>query len=156
MAYTEGLSVGTKIYTKNAAPGTYDENVTTGFPSLAWTEVGEVESIGEFGGTATVTQFTPLASGVVKKFKGSNDYGQMAMVVGRLLSDAGQVILLAGFDGAKRYTSHSFKVESADGSVIYFTGKVASFSNQVNDANSVTKVSVNVDLDAALIYVAPV
>ena len=63
---------------------------------------------------------------------------------------------VAGFDGAKRYTSHSFKVESADGSVIYFTGKVASFSNQVNDANSVTKVSVNVDLDAALVYVAPV
>ena len=152
MAYTEGLSVGTKIYTKDAAPGTYDTNITTGFPGLAWTEVGEVESIGEFGGTATVTQFTPLASGVVKKYKGSIDYGQMALVVGRLLSDDGQELLKDGFDGTKRYAEHSFKIVDSDGSIIYFTGMIASFSNQVNDANSVTKVSVNIDINNPVVY----
>ena len=35
MAYTEDLSVGTKNYTKDAAPDTKDTNNTTRIPDLA-------------------------------------------------------------------------------------------------------------------------
>lgn len=148
-ADTMTLSSGTTVSVSAASPATYN---VAGYGALTYTAVGEVESVGEFGGTATVTQFTPLGTGVVKKYKGSIDYGQMAMVVGRLLSDDGQEALKAGFDGANRYIEHSFKIVDSDGSIIYFTGMVASFSNQVNDANSVTKVSVNIDINNPVIY----
>lgn len=148
-ADTMTLSSGTTVSVAAASPATYN---VAGYGALTYTAVGEVESVGEFGGSATVTQFTPLGTGVVKKFKGSIDYGQMALVVGRLLSDDGQELLKDGFDGTKRYAEHSFKIVDSDGSIIYFTGMIASFSNQVNDANSVTKVSVNIDINNPVVY----
>lgn len=138
------LSVGTQFYVSAAEPATYDD---AGFVALAWTEVGEVESLGEFGGTATVTPFTPLATGVIKKRKGSIDYGAAAASIGRLASDAGQAILKAGFDGATKYDVHSFKLVNSDGAIAYFTGVVSSFTTVTNDANSVTMVNCNIELD---------
>lgn len=138
------LSVGTKFYVSAAEPATYD---TAGFGALSWTEVGEVESLGEFGGNASITNFVPLGTGVVKKRKGSIDYGTVSAAIGRLVGDTGQAILKAGFDGAAKYTVHSFKVVNADASIAYFTGIVGSFTKVVNDSNAVTMVNCNVEID---------
>lgn len=138
------LSVGTQFFVSAAEPATYD---TAGFGALSWTEVGEVESLGEFGGTASITNFTPLSTGVVKKRKGSIDYGTVAAAIGRLVGNTGQAILKAGFDGASKYVVHSFKVVTSAGEIAYFTGIVGSFTKAVNDSNAVTMVNCNVELD---------
>jgi hypothetical protein len=138
------LSVGSKLYVSAAAPGTYN---FTGFEALVWTEVGEVETLGEFGGTATITPFIPLATGITKKRKGSIDYGTITSTVGKISAQQGQALLKQGFDGSNAYVIHSFKVEAEDGKVAYFTGVVASFTFNVGDANNVTRVGVNIDLD---------
>jgi len=138
------LSVGTQFYVSTQLPTTYDE---TGFGALAWTEVGEVENIGEFGGDATITEFIPLSSGIVKKRKGSINYGTASLAIGRLGGDTGQGILKDGFDGSNRYQVHSFKMVNSDGATAYFTGVVASFTTTVNDANTVMMVNCNVELD---------
>jgi len=142
------LSVGTQLYVSVAEPATYD---AAGFALLTWTEVGEVESLGEYGGTASITNFVPLATGIVKKRKGSIDYGTIAAAIGRLTGDAGQALLKAGFDGADKYTVHSFKILNADTKVAYFTGVVGSFTSSVNDSNSVTMVNCNIELDNAVL-----
>ena len=149
-ATTAFISVGTKVYLSAAEPATYTK---AGFDALTWKEVGEVESVGDFGGSATVTTFTPLGTGVVRKRKGSIDYGQLSLVCGRLTADDGQALAKAGFDGANKDKVHSCKIAlpAVDGKTLYFTGVISSFTTQVNDANSVAKVTINFDLDGAVI-----
>lgn len=142
------LSVGTKVHVSANVPATYD---MAGFGNLNFTEIGEVENLGEFGGTAEVTNFIPLATGIVKKRKGSIDYGEAAMQIGQLAGNAGQAILKEGFDGANRNQVHSFKVEDQDGRIAYFTGVISSFVSVYNDANAVTMVNCNVNLDNRVI-----
>jgi hypothetical protein len=142
------LSVGTQFYISAAEPATYD---AAGFAALTWTEVGEVESLGEFGGTAQITNFIPLATGIVKKRKGSLDYGTATVAIGRLAGDAGQALMKSGFDGANKDVIHSAKVLSADGAIAYFTGVIGSYTTATNDANTVTMVNCNLELDNKVI-----
>lgn len=145
------LSVGTAISIAASEPATYDD---TGFSALSFTEIGEVTSLGEFGGTAQITQHIPLKTGIVAKRKGSIDYGTAALQIGRLVGDAGQDLLKAGFDGAAAYDVHSFKIEDVDGNISYFTGLVGSFTTIFNDANTVTGVGCNLELDNKVVFVA--
>jgi len=138
------LSVETKLYVSHSVPATY---TLAGFGALSYTEVGDVASLGEFGGSAQIQQFTPLATGIVKKRKGSIDYGTAAATIGRVAGDAGQGILKEGFDGDNAYDVHSFKVVAGDGSLAFFTGMIGSFTRNIGDANTVTGVSCNIELD---------
>lgn len=142
------LAVGTTIEASASEPATYD---SAGFAALSFTPIGDVESIGEFGGSAEVSTFVPLDTGTVKKKKGSIDYGTINLSIGRLDGDAGQDLLKAGFDGAQRNTVHSFKVTNNDGTIAYFTGLITSFTRQVNDANAVFRVMCNVELDNSVV-----
>lgn len=138
------LSVGTTISVVKATPATYD---AAGFGALTFVAIGEVESLGEFGGKTQLTNFIPLNSGIVKKLKGSTDYGTASMVIGLLDNDAGQVIIKEGFDGAGQYNIHSFKVVASDGSVTFFTAYVTSFVITTGGANDVRKASCELALN---------
>lgn len=142
------LSVETKLYVSQSLPATY---TLAGFGALSFTEVGDVSSLGEFGGSAQITQFIPLATGIVNKRKGSIDYGTAAATIGRVAGDAGQGILKEGFDGTNAYDAHSFKVVGGDGSLVFFTGMIGSFTRNIGDANTVTGVSCNIELDNKVI-----
>lgn len=145
------LSVGTAFYISTTLPATYDE---AGFDAISnWIEVGEVETIGEFGGEATITPFIPLKTGVVKKRKGSIDYGTATVSIGRLVGDTGQAALKAAFDGANAYDVHAFKVVDDDNEA-FFTGLVGSFTTVRDDADSVTRINCNIELDNKVIDVA--
>ena len=137
------LSVGTVVSVSAAQPATEDQ---IGYEALTWTVVGEVTDIGESGGTAQVTNFTPVASGVVNKRKGSIDYGTMALAIAMDTADAGQIILKAGFDGATRNTVHSFLIADPDsGDEGYFMGSISSFTTIRGDANTVMSHACNVE-----------
>jgi hypothetical protein len=145
------LSVGTVVAVSASTPATYTE---AGFGALTFTDVGEVTNLGEFGGTAQITQHIPLATGIVAKRKGSIDYGTAALQIGKLIGDAGQVILKDGFDGDEAYSVHSFEITDEAGNIAYFTGLIGSFTTVYNDANTVTAVNCNVELDNKVIEVA--
>jgi hypothetical protein len=135
------LSVGTVISATASQPATEDQ---TGYEALSWTVVGEVTDIGESGGSATITTFTPVASGVVNKRKGSIDYGTMALAIAKDAADTGQILLKAGFDGAQRDTVHSFLVaEPNSGDEAYFMGSISSFTTVRGDANAVIAHNCN-------------
>lgn len=135
-------SVGTQVYVSAAVPATYD---SAGFGALSWTEVGEVESLGEYGGSAQISQFVPLATGTVKKRKGSLDYGTSSMVIGKT-TDAGLAIMKSGFDGANKHLIHSFRIVESDGSIGYYTAVIGSYVYSMGDANTVTRINTNVEL----------
>jgi len=139
------LSAGSGFFVSPSKPTASTE---TAYELLTWTEIGQVESLGNFGGSAQMTEFTPLKSGVVQKLKGSKNYGQVSCVMAEDIADAGQILLKAGFDGAAEYTVHSFKVVNSDGAIKFFTGLIGSFEYQTGGSNDVRKVSCNVEVNS--------
>ena len=145
------MSVGSIVSVSAAQPATEDQ---AGYEALTFTEIGEVTSIGESGGTAQISSFTPVKSGVVNKRKGSIDYGTMSLSIAKDASDAGQVLLKAGFDGAAKETIHSFKIEeSVSGEVTYFMGLISSFTTARGDANTILSHNSNIERTSAAVVV---
>lgn len=136
------ISQGTTIGVSATQPATED---IAGYAALTFTTIGEVTSFGESGGTATVTTFTPVDSGVVNKRKGSRDYGTMSLALASDISDAGQLLLKAGFDGAAVQTIHSFEVTDNAGNITYFMGLISSFTTVRGDANAIVSHNCNVE-----------
>jgi hypothetical protein len=133
-------------------PETYDQ---AGYEStdLVFTEVGEIENYGNHGVTATITPFTPVDTATVAKVKGSKDYGNMALMVGNLPSDAGQAIVKAASESNNHY---SIKITYPDGEIHYLDVLVSKFEYQDGQVNDVRRISVEfavcrqpVEVDAA-------
>lgn len=137
------ISVGTELHIALGEPATYD---VAGYSALTYTEVGEVGTVPEFGGTAQVAEFIPIKTGVVDKRRGSINYGSSQINLARDVTDAGQAALHSGFDGANAGEIHSVKLIHPDQGVIYFTAIITSFTFNLNDANSITQGSVALEL----------
>jgi hypothetical protein len=145
------ISLGTTIGVVVGEPATYNE---AGFDALVFAEVGEVTSIGEYGGSAQINTNIPLKTGVVNKRAGSYDYGDAAMTITRDSGDSGQTALKDGFDGTNKGDVHSFEVTFPDGSKQYFTGVISSFTTNISDANSWIQASCNIAITNQVIDVA--
>jgi hypothetical protein len=133
------ISVGTTLSIVAAVPGS---QTAAAFEALAWIEVGEVENIPAFGGTATVTEFIPIKTGVVNKKKGSINYGTMTIPLAMMLADAGQIALQSGFDGANKSVVHSLKISNPNIGNFYTTVEITSLPYNFGDANAVTRNEV--------------
>ncbi len=119
-------------------PDTYDQ---TGYEStdLVFTPVGEIENYGNHGVNATISTFIPVDTAVVAKVKGSKDYGNMALMIGNLPSDAGQAIVKTA---SESNAHHSVKITYPDGIVHYLDVLVHKFEYQDGSVNDVQKISV--------------
>lgn len=138
------------IYSISATePETYD---AAGFAALTYTEVGEVITIGAFGGNAEILSQAAVKTGVVKKVKGSKNYGSQAIQFGKQ-TDAGQALLQAGFDGAAEAQVHSIKIEYVDGTVRYFTGLVASYEFQEISSSSFDNGASTIEVNNKIVVV---
>jgi uncharacterized membrane protein len=73
----------------------------------------------------------------------------------RDISDAGQVILKSGADGANKYLVHTWRVTHQSGLVQYFTGMVFSYTTNVGGTNTIVGSSVSIELDRPILDVAP-
>ena len=112
-------SSGVRYYIAPAEPATYDK---VGFDALAWEEVNEVSSVSAYGAQVTEVNFTNLKDAILKKFKGTVNFGSMSIEMGYDSSDAGQLAMDSGVSGANQYVVHSHKVEYPDGTIDAFTG----------------------------------
>ena len=148
MADSPNLKVGSLVYASVAVPATED---AAGYGALTYTEIGSIEDAGEHGGTATVTNFIPLATGVVDKLKGSIDYGSKEMTMAVIGDDAGQALLAGAFDGANKNSIVSIKVVDQDGNIDYFMVYVTKFARQGGNADSVDMLSVQLAVRSKVI-----
>lgn len=133
------ISVGTQLSVSAGVPATYD---VAGYAALTYIDVGEVGNIPAFGGTAQVTEWTPLDTGVVNKKKGSLNYGTITVPLAQILSDVGQIALKSGFDGANSAITHSVKISNATIGTVYFTAEVTGYTYNYGDANAITQNEV--------------
>ena len=95
--------LGATVAISASLPASYD---ASGYQAtgITYTAIGKVESLGEHGGSAQVSSFTPLSDGVTEKFKGAFDYGELALTLGRLPSDSGQDLIDTAFASRNRYS----------------------------------------------------
>ena len=142
-------STGITFAVVASSPATFD---AAGFGALTYTLVGEVTTIPQSGASFTVVNHEPVATGVTEKYKGFVDYGSVALDAALDTSDAGQVIMKAGADGAEQNTKHSFKLAYQDGSIEYWYGSIYTFQENPAGANSMVTVNMQIELDKPKVY----
>lgn len=112
---------GTCLSVSAVAPATND---AAGFAALTYTQVGELESIGEVNVTHATSSFTNLCTGKTSVNKGAEEAVTVAIGCALDRDDAGQTLMTAA---RKSLTAiYSFKVAEANGDVVYFRGQVMS------------------------------
>ena len=143
---------GAKLSISADIPPTYD---AAGYAStdVIFTDVGEVETYGNHGVTAAITEFTPVDTAVVAKVKGSKNYGTMALTIGSVPGDAGQAILKTASESNAHYSA---KITYPDGEVHYLDLLVSKFEYQDGTVNNVQKIGVDLALCRAPVIVPAV
>jgi len=112
---------GTCLSVSAAAPTTHD---AAGFAALTWTQVGELESIGEFTINHATVNFTNLCTGKTSVAKGAEEAVTVAIGVALDRDDAGQTLMTTA---RKSLTAvYSFKIMEANGDIVYFRAHVMS------------------------------
>ena len=138
-------AVGSKVFIGNALPSTYD---TAGFDAVTWTEIGLIESIGEFGADAEIGEFTPLGTGIKAKTMGASDYGSFPMTIGKTATDDGLVALLAhqGQPGALPFKVELSKTGTLRNHRFMFAGLTKKTSTAIGQSPEMVRVMAEVVL----------
>jgi hypothetical protein len=125
--------------------------------ALTYVLISGAEDIGEFGDESEIVPFIPLAYDRNMKLKGSRDAGDMALVVGLDVQDAGQLALIAAEQTNFQY---AFKVELDDAyeaggtnTIKYFRALVNSARDSVGAANNVNRTNYNLPITSKIVTV---
>jgi hypothetical protein len=150
-------AAGTKVSIGSAIE-TDDVDAVADLSALSYTQIGLVESIGEYGDSAGQVTFTALSDSRVRKGKGAYDAGTISLVVGNRSNDAGQAALVAAV--ATNFT-YAIKIEFPDklnptgtNSFDYFVALVRGKRKNVGDVNNVIRRTFELDIDSQ-IYEVP-
>jgi len=147
-AATEAFtSAGSKIYISNSLPVTHDQ---AGYEALAFTKIGQVTDIPEFGPEYTVITHLPLDTGVAEKKKGSRNNGGLALNAAMVRGDAGHQKVLVGLNS---YDNQAFKVEYQDGTEEYFDGLVTSYKRGIGNADQITACTIGLEINTDIVTV---
>lgn len=144
--------VGATFGLSASLPATYD---AAGYEASAmvYTLVGEVDNFGNHGTTVKMAEYTPVASGVVGKAKGSKNYGNLSLGMGSVPSDAGQAILEAAVESSAHYSA---KMSYPDGEIHYLDVLVSKKENQDGAADGLSKISAVLEICRKPVIVAAV
>lgn len=143
-----------KLYISTAATTVATQSA---FEGLSFTEVGEIEDMGEFGSEFSTINFVSLADRLVRKFKGTEDPGTMTLQMGMDPADGGQDLLVTalGVD-----TEYGIKITLNDGTTspttFYFRARIMSYKRQVGSAENVVKATTSIGINTRPIEVAAV
>jgi len=100
-------SKGTKVFVSETLPSAY---TVAGYDALTWTEIGMIESVGEFGPDASIGSYTPIGTGVACKYMGTTDNGEISLTLAKT-GDEGLGIIA---ENQGNVNSFAFKVELND------------------------------------------
>lgn len=142
MAISDGI--GSAVYIAAAVPET--ELDPTGYVSLSYTEVGDVETFSDHGPEGAVVSYTPLKTGRTRQLKGSVNPGNITITCADDPLDAGQIAMKAAA-GTKRL--YPLKIIAADGAdsndtdtTVYFGVRVLSAKANRGNPEVVKRVFV--------------
>lgn len=147
---TASTTAGAKIYIGTTVAATN----LSGFEADTYTEIKEVEDLGEFGDESAEVEFTSIGDSRKRRYKGTRDAGVLELVCGRDPLDPGQVAALAAEQVKDAY---NFKVVVNDAPVggtpttYYFRALVMSAKNSFGTVDNIVKVTFNLAINSAII-----
>ena len=136
------------IHISAALPSTFDDDGTTGYPSLTYTIIGQVTDWSPGGQTFSVVTSNPINQRSTDKYKGTFNNDADSITVNRDDNDAGQVLVDAALQA---YTDYSFKVTYQDLTDDFFTGKVVSFNTVAGGADSLVQRTLQIERTRSVI-----
>jgi hypothetical protein len=148
---------GTRVYISGTALASTIDTVLEFAAVSTWTEIGLVESVGEFGDESSAITFEALGDGRVRKAKGAADAGTMAIVVAHDPTDLGQAAIELAQQNNDNY---GFKVVLPDSpvgysdTILYFRGLVMGRRKNVGNNANVIRNTYNVGINSP-IYADP-
>lgn len=121
------------------------------------TEVGLIESLGEFGKNFDLVTFQAIATGRTYKFKGGYNQGSLDLVCASDLTDLGQAMLYS-FGSSQDQSTYPFKLtlNGADPQwdTVYFGGKVFSYRLVAGAVNNVVKANIKIEINTD-VFIGP-
>lgn len=131
---------GTTLHISAATPATFDD---TGYAALAWTAVGEITDLGEFGRVYNIIKHNPIGSRGTGKRKGSYDEGALNLKLALDTDDAGQIICKTASGSDANY---SVKVTAQGGDKYYMQVQVVSFKNMFGSVDNMKSASIDMEI----------
>lgn len=148
-------AAGTKFY---VGPVNSSANGQSAYEALSYVEVGEVESISEFGDSFNEVTFTALSDRRVRKFKGSKNAGNITVAIGHDSADTGQTNLDTALGSDSDY---AFKIELDDAgtgspsspTTFFFRGKVMSVRTNPGDAENIVRLTAEIAINSDIVKI---
>jgi hypothetical protein len=145
---------GTRVYIGAAVTSTAADTIAEFTAMTGWTEIGLVETVGEFGDESSAVTFAAIGDGRMRKAKGARDAGTIALTVAHDPLDAGQ----AAIDVAEgTNNNYAFKVVLPDAptdaysdSIFYFRGLVMSKRKNIGANDNVVRNTYNVGVNSEI------
>jgi hypothetical protein len=131
---TIAASVGTCVSVSATLPTTFD---SAGYAALTYTQLGELEAIGEINVRHASVTFQNMCTGKTSTLKGAEEPVEVTLDVAIDRDDAGQTIMTAARKSLTQKVS--VKVTEANGDIVYFHGYVMSDTINYGGINEVKK-----------------
>lgn len=131
-----------------------EEEAKTLLKGLTYVEVGEIESIGDYGDEDSDVTFTALSDGRVRHLKGASDAGTTTLTVGIDRDDAGQIAMADAKRSRSRY-DYPFMIKYEDGDIDYFVGKVMSDRKATVENSTILMRNYSIGINSEVYEVAP-
>jgi hypothetical protein len=153
---TLAASVGTCVSVSAALPATFD---AAGYGALTFTQVGELESIGEINVRHAAITFQNMCTGKTSTLKGAEEAVAVTLGVALDRDDAGQSIMATARKSLT--TKVSVKILEANGDIVFFHGFVMSDTIVYGGINEIKKANYEIGVvapatgDTVLVVNAP-
>lgn len=139
---------GTVVSVSANLPATYDNAGYTDV-GVVYTTLGEVVDVGEIAKSFTTVTHQPLDQDYPDKLKDVYDIGDVTITLGKVDSDAGQVLLQTALASDASYT---FKVAMASGAAAYITAKVLKAGLGAISSGGISTTSVSLAVDPESLF----
>jgi len=143
------VSNGTTLALSATLPTTFDTDASTGYPSLTFTDIGEVVSIPALGSVSNPVTHNALGNIDVQKRPGTRDHGNITVPLVIDAADAGQILVLAN-----DRTEVAFEITFPDGAIHYFTGYIMGMPTEPGGSDNFVSASLIVAITRAEVKVA--
>jgi tail tube protein len=144
---------GSKVYIGNAVTTAQADTLAEFIAMSGWTEIGLVESIGEFGDESADVTFSAIGDSRVRHAKGARDAGTMTVTAGHDPTDPGQAAMVLAEQSSSNF---AFRVTLNDGppgfsdTDLYFRGLVRSRRKNIGTNDNVVRNTYNVGVNSEI------
>lgn len=134
---------GSSLGISAGVPATYD---ATGYAALTYTNIGNIDNMGEHGRVYSEITFNPIDTRATRKLKGSFNEGNKTISLAYESGDAGMLILKNALESDADF---SFKNVYQSGDVDYFIAKVMSLTKSPTSVDDVFMATIELSLSSS-------